>query len=305
MIKTEHLSKSYGQLTAVNDVSININTGEVTGLLGPNGAGKTTILKMLTGRLYSSSGQIYVGDMEIESNLNAAKKLVGYLPEHNPLYDEMTASEYLFLMARLHGMPEENIVEGIKTAVKKCGLTNVLDRPINQLSKGYRQRIGIASAIAHNPQIIILDEPTSGLDPNQTAEIHDLINELKKDRTILLSTHILSEAQKICSHIIIINKGNIVLDNKIDELASGKFKTVFIADKPNCLNLFKKELKKKHSNITVAAVIEGEGEHYEVYSNDDVRRDIFDIAKENDIPLIELKKETDDLASVFRRLTND
>lgn len=209
-IQIRNLSKSYGGHRAVDDISFEVNTGEVLGFLGPNGAGKTTTMKMITNFILADQGQIEINGKSIESGW--AKRHIGYLPEHNPLYDEMPMIDYLAFCASLQNVNKADIDTRIRKMVNRCGLDSMKHKKINELSKGYRQRVGLAQAMIHDPQILILDEPTSGLDPNQIVEIRELIKSMGKEKTVILSTHILPEVEATCDRILIINKGKIVAD---------------------------------------------------------------------------------------------
>ena len=218
MIRLQNLTKDYGLIRAVDHVNFEINEGEILGFLGPNGAGKTTTLRMITCFLSPTSGNIEVENMNIKNKQLEIKKLIGYLPEHNPLYIDMTVYDYLKFIADIRGI--SNFASRIKEVIEQCGLNGVVHKPINTLSKGYKQRVGFAQAILHDPKILILDEPTSGLDPNQIVEIRELIKELGKEKTLIISSHILQEVQAVCNRIIIINEGKIVADGSTEELQS-------------------------------------------------------------------------------------
>ena len=209
-IQIRNLTKSYGGHRAVDDISFDVRTGEVLGFLGPNGAGKTTTMKMITSFINADSGQIDINGKSIESGW--AKQHIGYLPEHNPLYDEMPVIDYLAFCAALQDVPKTDIHDRIKHMVNLCGIDSMKHKKISELSKGFRQRVGLAQAMIHDPEILILDEPTSGLDPNQIVEIRELIKNLGKEKTVILSTHILPEVEATCDRILIINRGKIVAD---------------------------------------------------------------------------------------------
>ena len=218
LIQAEHLTRYYNNHCAVNDVSFSLAKGEILGFLGPNGAGKTTTMQMLCGNLAPSSGQITINDIDLLDRPESAKLFLGYLPDTPPLYRELTVQEYLEYCARWHRMPVKTITSAINRAKQRCGLEEVSKRLIANLSKGYQQRIGIAQAILHTPEVIILDEPTVGLDPIQIREIRSLIRELGKEHGIILSTHILSEVQESCTHVQIIHEGQLVLKETIENL---------------------------------------------------------------------------------------
>lgn len=219
MIRLQELVKDYGTLRAVDQISFTINDGEILGFLGPNGAGKSTTLKMITCYLSPTAGTIEVGDHNVVDHSQEIRKQIGYLPEQNPLYTEMTVYDYLKFVAEVREITDFR--SAMKRAVEKCGLQGVVNKPINTLSKGYRQRVGLAQAIIHDPKILILDEPTTGLDPNQIVEIRELIKELGKEKTLIISSHILQEVQAVCDRIVIINKGKIVADGSTEELQAG------------------------------------------------------------------------------------
>jgi ABC-2 type transport system ATP-binding protein len=217
-IQIENLSKRYGVQTAVDNISFTVKTGEILGFLGPNGAGKSTSMKMITGYLGIGEGDIRIGGRSVLEHADDLKRHIGYLPENNPLYLDMPVMDYLHFCAALQGVSEEKISERIRMMVKVCGLNAEKHKKIGELSKGYRQRVGLAQAMIHDPEILILDEPTTGLDPNQIVEIRKLIRELGKEKTVILSTHILPEVEATCDRILIINKGKIVADGTADTL---------------------------------------------------------------------------------------
>lgn len=219
MIKLEHLTKSFGPVKAVDDLSLEIREGDIIGFLGPNGAGKTTTLRLITGFLSPDMGNVTIDGIPVQERAFEAQKLIGYLPENNPLYKDMLVSEFLGLSADLKGIPREKRKAAFDFATKAVAIGDVFYRPIGELSKGYRQRVGMAAALLHQPRILIMDEPTEGLDPNQRTEIRALIKDLAKDRTIIMSTHVMQEAQAVCNRLIIINKGKLVADGTSEELS--------------------------------------------------------------------------------------
>lgn len=218
MIKIENLTKYYGELCAVNNVSFEINKGEILALLGPNGAGKTTIYRVLTGYLSPTSGTIKVKDYNLYDHQIEIKKCIGYLPEEAPLYRDMLVFDYLNYIADIRGVEKDRKLSHLHELADLCSLNEVMHKTIDELSKGYRQRVGIAHALMGNPEILVLDEPTSGLDPNQIAETREIIKEIGKEKTIVFSTHILSEAEVTCDRVVIIDEGKIVADDTIDKL---------------------------------------------------------------------------------------
>jgi gliding motility-associated transport system ATP-binding protein len=218
MIQVEHLTRRYGELTAADDVSFRIGRGEVVGLLGHNGAGKTTIMKMMTGFLEPTDGTVRIGDLEIGRDTSAIQSRIGYLPENCPLWPEMTVIDYLDYQAGLHGVPEARRNQAVTAAIRRTELKEKADSPIQNLSRGYRQRVGVAQALLHEPDILILDEPTNGLDPTQIRHMRDLIRDLARSATIIVSTHILQEVQAVCERVLILRSGRLVLDTHLDEL---------------------------------------------------------------------------------------
>ena len=218
MIEAIGLSKYYGQFAATQDVSFSVPRGQVAAFLGPNGAGKSTTMKLLTGFLAPSEGTAKIGGFDVSTNRLQAAEILGYLPENGPLYLEMTPSEILKFLGSARGMSSSELSVRLEFVANKCSLKEVWSKPIAKLSKGYRQRVGMAQALLHDPQVLILDEPTSGLDPNQTHEVRELILSLAKTKTILLSTHILQEVRAVCSRVILINEGRLVLDGTVEDL---------------------------------------------------------------------------------------
>jgi len=219
VIRVKNLTKSFRKRLAVDDISFAVGKGEIVGFLGPNGAGKTTTMRMLTGYLMASRGEVWIGKHNMATESLAGRRLVGYLPEKVPLYNDMTTRSYLAYAARLRGLDRKQAKARIDAVVATCGLADYVDVILEKLSKGYRQRVGLAQAIVHDPEVIILDEPTAGIDPIQVAQTKALITELGKDRTILLSSHILPDVSAICERVIVINKGRIVAEDRIDNLS--------------------------------------------------------------------------------------
>ena len=240
MIKVEALTRTYGDLTAVDQVSFEIGQGEIVGLLGHNGAGKTTIMKMLTGYLEPTAGAIEIDGLNIATQREAVQQRIGYLPENDPLYTEMTVIDYLDFAASLHAVPDSERVNRIRGAIDKTALLSKASDTISTLSRGYRQRVGVAQAILHSPKVLILDEPTNGLDPTQVQHMRELIRTLSEHATLIISTHILQEVQAICDRVIIIRNGQKALDATMDELQAGKRLLVAVDAGPKrALDLFK------------------------------------------------------------------
>jgi ABC-2 type transport system ATP-binding protein len=221
MIRLDHLVKHYGPVKAVDDIGFTVNQGEILGLLGPNGAGKSTTMKMMTGFLSPTSGNVHVGDLNIRDNSRQIRQMLGYLAENNPLYLEMTVHDFLTFVSRVRNIPEKDINANLKRVVERTGLKPMVTKPIFALSKGYRQRVGLAQAILHQPQILILDEPTLGLDPNQNLEIREIIREHGRDRTLIVSSHDLTLIEAVCDRVVIINRGKIVADGTPGDLSAG------------------------------------------------------------------------------------
>ena len=220
-IEVKNLTKIYGSQIAVNNISFSLKKGEILGFLGPNGAGKSTTMKILVGFINANSGEAYLNELPISVGSLDTKKLVGYLPEHNPLYLEMYVKEYLAFVGEMYGLKGELLREKVDKVIEMVGLSPEKSKKIEQLSKGYRQRVGLAQALIHDPEVLILDEPTNGLEPNQLVEIRKLIKEVGKNKTIILSTHIMQEVEAICDRVIIINKGKLVADDTLENLKSG------------------------------------------------------------------------------------
>lgn len=220
-IEVKNLTKIYGSQIAVNNISFSLKKGEILGFLGPNGAGKSTTMKILVGFINANSGEAFLNELPISVDSLDTKKLVGYLPEHNPLYLEMYVKEYLAFVGEMYGLKGELLRDKVDKVIEMVGLSPEKSKKIEQLSKGYRQRVGLAQALIHDPEVLILDEPTTGLDPNQLVEIRKLIKEVGKNKTIILSTHIMQEVEAICDRVIIINKGNLVADDTLENLKSG------------------------------------------------------------------------------------
>jgi ABC-2 type transport system ATP-binding protein len=306
MISVESVTKRYGDLTAVNQLSFQVNQGEVVGFLGPNGAGKTTTMRMLTGTLEPDEGAVLFEGAPISHDLRNAKSRVGYLPESNPLYEEKLAAEYLEYVAELRGMGQAEARRAIAHAVDETGIAEVFFRPIGELSKGYRQRVGLAGAILHQPEILILDEPTEGLDPNQRVEIRRLVAELGKERTVLLCTHVMQEVEATCSRLVILNRGRLVAQGSVQELMatrSGRVRYVVEAQGegiPEALASLQgvdaHEATAVENRIRVS--LEGEGDQ-------ELRPEIFALAREKGWVLWELHRERASLEDVFRQLTSE
>ncbi len=297
-IEVKNLFKYYGDQAAVKDITFKVNSGEIVGFLGPNGAGKSTTMKIITGYISASSGKVKVCGMPVtESSLDTRRK-IGYLPENNPLYLDMYVKEYLTFVGNIYKVP--NLKERVDEMIEKVGLEVEQNKKIGQLSKGYRQRVGLAQAIIHDPEVLILDEPTSGLDPNQLLEIRSLIKSIGKEKTVMLSTHIMQEVEAICDRIVIINKGEIVADNTAKDLQSeGGNLTVYAEFEGEVTKSMLKKIKGvgKIERVTNGWLLESK-------DNVDLRKRVAKFAQENDFLAITLRVEEKSLEEVFKNLTN-
>ena len=304
-IVVENLTKKYGVQKAVNDISFEINTGEVVGFLGPNGAGKSTTMKMITCFMAPTAGDVTVEGASILSDSESVKKKIGYLPENNPLYLDMPIVDYLRFSAEVQGVNKSDIPSRIGEMIDRCGLDAEKHKNIGELSKGYRQRVGLAQAMIHDPEVLILDEPTTGLDPNQIVEIRKLIKDLGKEKTVILSSHILSEVEATCDRILIINKGRIVADGSSETLrqqAQGQeVLTIQIEGKGD----IEKELLGLKS-VEKVAKIEGKENGFTLQSKPDSssRKEVFDLCVAKKWYLMEMTGIETRLEDVFRNLTN-
>ena len=299
-ITVTHLTKLYGTQKAVDDISFNVGKGEIVGFLGPNGAGKSTTMKMITGYLEANSGEAEVCGIKVDTNSNETKKKIGYLPESNPLYYDMYVREYLEFIANIYALKE--VKTRIESIIKTVGLGREANKKIVQLSKGYKQRVGLAAALIHDPEVLILDEPTSGLDPNQIVEIREVIKKLGQDKTVLFSSHILQEVQAMCERVIIINKGKIVANDTLVNLQKGKagdhfviveFKETVSADKLTSLK-----------NIT--GIEQQETGNWKLKTNNPeaVLKQLMELSLQNNWNIASLQSSSNSLEEVFRSLTN-
>ncbi|HMB31973.1 MAG TPA: ATP-binding cassette domain-containing protein [Desulfohalobiaceae bacterium] len=313
MINVQGLTKYFHDFCAVDHVDFHIQQGEIVGLLGPNGAGKTTTLRILTGYLKPTSGSVKILDFDLMANPLGIKKRLGYLPESIPLYKTMLVYDFLLYVATIHGLVQPQLTDRMNEAVKVCGLRSVMHKPISELSKGFQQRLGLAHVLIHDPEILILDEPTSGLDPNQILEIRGLIREIGKKKTVILSTHILSEAEATCDRMMIIHNGGIVADGTPDSLK-------YQIDKQGSLNITLEkaqfsEVKSYLENIpgiyeieklpteqnipdSISLRIKGIGDV-------DMRRSVYAAIKEKDWTLLEMSLEKQSLENIFKDLTQE
>jgi ABC-2 type transport system ATP-binding protein len=310
MIHVENLTKYYKDLCAVDQISFDIQKGEILGLLGPNGAGKTTTLRMLTGFLKPSSGTIQVKDLSIDRDILEIKKLLGYLPESAPLYHDMLVYDYLEYVAAMRQIANEQKLPRIKKTADLCGINEVMHQPIGELSKGYKQRVGLAHAMMNDPEILVLDEPTSGLDPNQIVEIRQIIKHIGKEKTVILSTHILSEAEATCDRIVIINQGKIVADGSSAQLKQsiGNKALITIAVQHADYQSVKTLLDSIPGVEQVAQAEDTDGAvrvKVTCQTRSALRADIYRKIRETDWILLELHQETQTLENIFRELTKE
>lgn len=298
-ITVKNLTKIYGEQKAVNDISFSIQQGEIVGFLGPNGAGKSTTMKMITGYLEPNAGEISVSDVDVTKDPLGAKKKIGYLPESNALYYDMYVREYLDFVADVHHV--KNKKEKIEDVIQLTGLTPESKKRIGQLSKGYKQRVGLAAALLHDPQVLILDEPTSGLDPNQIIEIRNVIKEQGKNKLVLFSSHILQEVEAMCDRVIIINKGKIVADDKLSNLQQRSSASLVRVQFKEALE---EEWLKRLKSVRSVNKIDAHTWTIETNDPDTVRNELKRLERENNLDIVSLQSENQSLEEVFRSLTN-
>jgi ABC-2 type transport system ATP-binding protein len=300
MIEVTHLTKSYGPIEALRGVSFNVAPGEIVGLLGPNGAGKSTAMKILTGYLQPDGGEVKVDGLDVLTHTREVQARLGYLPENAPLYPEMSVQAYLLLMADMREIPRERQLECISRAVYATSLTDHLTRPIGQLSKGYRQRVGLAQAILHQPKLLIFDEPTVGLDPTQIVEIRRLIRRLAPQSTILFSSHILSEVEAVCDRVIIIMNGEVKADARLSDLAATGNAVLVLQEQVSGVE----KLLKSLTGVTRVEPVGDSYPAYRVYSNDEANLcpAIYNLAHRENWPLRELRRDVRTLEAVFNEL---
>lgn len=310
MIQVEALTKNFGTFRAVNGISFNIARGEILGLLGPNGAGKTTTLRMLTGFLKPTSGTIRVADRPIDHQGLAVKRMMGYLPESAPLYHDLLVLDYLRYVAEIRGLKAGARIERIRRLADICQIGDVMHKPIGVLSKGYKQRVGLAHAMMSDPQILVLDEPTSGLDPNQIVEIREIIRQIGREKTVVLSTHILPEAEATCDRILIIHQGAIVADGATDQikrsaageqrihLTVGNAEPDALRDRLEKIDGVVRVVVDAPANGALPVVLVGGGET-------DLRAAVYRQVRQTDWDLLEFHQETETLETIFRKLTRE
>ena len=296
-IVVENITKTYGTQKALDAVSFTIESGQIVGFLGPNGAGKSTMMKIITTYISQNEGMVKVNGFDVGNEPMQVKQSVGYLPEHNPLYLEMYVKEYIQFNASVHGVAKSRIDE----VIEQVGLTPEKHKKINQLSKGYRQRVGLAVALLHDPEVLILDEPTTGLDPNQLVEIRGLIREIGKTKTVLFSTHIMQEVEAVCDRVIIINKGQLVIDKDLNELKGNKEQIVEVEFD---LRVEEQLLHQQIPKLSKVVNIHDNTWQLTFSTSKDMRPAIFDFAHDNGLKLLQSQLKNQDLESLFRSLTN-
>jgi len=301
-ILVQNVTKLYGEQKALDNISFEVKTGEIVGFLGPNGAGKSTMMKIITGFIPASSGQVLVNSLEVGTNNLEIRKRIGYLPENNPLYPEMYVREYLGFVASIYktGIPGKKLIDNI---IEVTGLAPEQKKKIGSLSKGYRQRVGLAQALIHNPEVLILDEATTGLDPNQIVEIRNLIKNAGKEKTVMISTHIMQEVEAICDRVIIIDKGVVVANEEKSKIYS------IIAHPKQVIHVeFDKEIKASELetivNVNSVKQINNNTWLIEADGSEDVRPSLFAFAVNNNLTVLSLRKEESNLEDIFRHLTN-
>ena len=310
MIKVENLSKNYGAVKAVKSISFELKDGQVVGFLGANGAGKSTTLKIMTGYISPSSGNVFYGEKNIQDDTSEIQKDIGYLPELNPLYSEMIVHDYLKFISEVRGISENDFKNAFQKVVEECSLNAVAHRTIANCSKGYKQRIGLAAALIHDPKILILDEPVTGLDPNQIVEIRELIKKLGKEKIVLMSSHILQEIQATVDRIIIINEGSIVADGSSEELLndSAKGKADLKLEVSNADENDIRDMKATIPSIDIKNISKEDSFtsiNIEFPSNGDPREDIFKYAVDKNWLILEMVTSKQNLEDIFRKLTGN
>lgn len=296
-IQVSQLTKVYGKQKAVNNISFDVRPGDILGFLGPNGAGKSTTMKIATGYIPPSSGEVKVAGFDVVKEAKAVRQNIGYLPEHNPLYLDMYVHEYLGFIASLHGIKGSRKKERIGEMISLCGLSVEQNKQIGMLSKGYRQRVGLAQALIHDPKVLILDEPTTGLDPNQLAEIRKLIKEISKDKTVILSTHIMQEVKALCNRVIIINRGEIVANDTTERLTTGRGALLKVE--------FQNEVPRKELQaLPGIQELQGSSTKYTIKAKKDLREQLFKFAADKGWVILSMQQEEQNLEEIFHQLTS-
>ncbi len=297
-VKVKDLTKIYGKQKALNEISFEVHPGEILGFLGPNGAGKSTTMKILTGYLPQTSGLASVCGFDVATQSMEVRRKIGYLPELNPLYTDMYVKEYLLFTGRMNGLSADIAAKAVESMIERTGLTLERKKMIGQLSKGFKQRVGLAAAMLHNPEVLILDEPTSGLDPNQVIEIRNLIREMGKNKTVIFSTHIMQEVEAMCNRVIIINKGKIVADDEIGNLQKRLNKQfILTVEFKNQVDI---NLLKQMNGLVQT---ENKGNLYKLKANSDIREQLAVLAQQNQWVILSMHLEESSLEEVFQSLT--
>ena len=299
-IQVNQLTKVYGTQKAVNDISFEVSPGDILGFLGPNGAGKSTTMKIATGYIAPTSGTISVMGHDVVNQSKEVRRNIGYLPEHNPLYLDMYVHEYLGFIGSLHQLKGKALRQRVTEMVELCGLTLEQNKRIGALSKGYRQRVGLAQALVHDPKVLILDEPTTGLDPNQLVEIRGLIKQVSQEKTVIFSTHIMQEVKALCNRVIIINRGEIVANESVDQLTAGTGAIL----KVEFQNQVEAELL---SQLKGVAGVKGDGRHFTLQTegDQDLREPLFKFAAEQGWVILGMQREEQNLEDIFQQLTQN
>ena len=302
-ISVSNLTKIYGQQRAVDDISFHVKTGEILGFLGPNGAGKTTTMKAITSCMVPSSGKITIGGKDVAVDEEEVKKHIGYLPEHNPLYEDMFVIDYLRFTADMHNIPKEKADARVLEMIHVCGLQNEKHKKIRELSKGYRQRVGLAQALIHDPEVLILDEPTSGLDPNQIIEIRELIKRIGREKTVIMSSHILAEVEATCDRIMIIHRGKLVADGTSEQLRQQSSGAGML--KARIEDGEKGDVEKALRKLDEVTAVTRDGDYYliNVADHQPVAREVFNLCVQNKWVITELTPVETKLEDIFRELT--
>lgn len=299
LVEVDQLSKRFHKQAVVQQLSFRVARGQILGFLGPNGAGKSTTMRMLTGYLRPSHGTVRVGGYDLSKHPQQAKKHIGYLPEHNPLYLDMYVHEYLRFMGSIRGLQHRQCLANTQEVVDKCGITKMQNKKLRMLSKGYRQRVGLAQALIHNPHVLILDEPTTGLDPNQLREIRSLIQEVSRDKAVILSTHIMPEVEALCNQVLLVDQGKMIVHDTLAQLTAPSTGRVVV------------EFKEPHLGMMLARVpgvqrVQALSDNKYVIDascDQDVREALFHFAQENSLTLLGLEQQKSSLEEIFRRLT--
>lgn len=307
-IIVDGITKTYGRQNAVDKLSFQVKTGEVLGFLGPNGAGKTTTMKAITGYLETNEGDIEVGSVSVNQNPEEVKKFIGYLPEHNPLYTDMPVIDYLEFIANLHGVDKAKVEERVTEMIHVCGLLSEKHKKIRELSKGYKQRVGLAQALIHDPEVLILDEPTTGLDPNQIVEIRELIKKIGREKTVILSSHILAEVEATCDRILIINNGKIVANGTAEELRrQAQGNEILKVELGNAERNEAFNALKGLSTVEMVDFTDHDGAEFEIHSGkgQTSAKAIFDLCVQKGWYLIQLTPIETKLEDIFREVTQN